>query len=162
MSLPPGAPVNVHATALRLEGAGVLIRGPSAAGKSLLAWVLLDRFAQRGQAAALVADDRVDLCTDGGGILLFPPKALAGLIELRGRGILRRSFESGVRLDLVVDLVEELERMPEEDAFRTELLGFGLPRCPVPRSGRVDLLHQSLLVEEALRLLPGQGAQKST
>ena len=48
----------------------------------------------------LVADDRVEI-KDG---LARPPAALAGLLEVRGLGILRLPYVSSVRLALAVEL----------------------------------------------------------
>jgi serine kinase of HPr protein (carbohydrate metabolism regulator) len=145
----PGIFVNIHATGVLVDGRGVLIRGPSGAGKSLLAFELLARHAD----ARLVADDRVDLEAAGRGLTMHAPPALAGRIELRGRGIVARSHVSPAPVDLVVDLVDELVRMLEEAALTTDLLGVTLPRCPVPRRGVVDPAHQLLLVEEAVSAL---------
>lgn len=149
MSEIPGDAVNIHATAVLVDGHGVLIRGPSGAGKSLLALELLARRA----GSRLVADDRVDVEPGGRGLLMRAPPALAGRIELRGRGIIARPFVSPAPVDLVVDLVDDLVRMLEEAALTTDLLGVTLPRCPVPRRGVVDPAHQMLLVEEALSVL---------
>jgi hypothetical protein len=79
------------------------------------------------------------------------PQSLAGRIELRGRGILERPFRESAPVALLVDLVDDLVRMPEPEAFTGELVGMLLPRCPVPRRGLVDSTHQALLVGEALR-----------
>ncbi len=59
----------------------------------------------------LVADDRVEL--DGG--VARAPDALAGLLEVRGLGIVRLSYRDSVPVALVVELagVEQLERLPE-------------------------------------------------
>ncbi|MBN9333530.1 serine/threonine protein kinase [Devosia sp.] len=141
---------NIHATAILLDGKGVLIRGPSGSGKSLLALYLLDAFASRGREAALISDDRVDLELEGTKIRLHAPKTIAGLIELRGHGIVRRPHRDGVTLDLVVDLVPALERMPEEHDFKVRLLGLEIARCPVPQAGVIGIEHQRLLIEEAL------------
>lgn len=141
---------NVHATAIAIESRGILIRGPSGSGKSLLALYLLDLYAARGRNVGLVADDRVDLSPDGDHVLLSPPKAIAGLIELRGRGIIRRPYVEAARLALIVDLVPELVRMPEETAFTTIILGIAVPRCPVPAAGIIGIEHQRLLIEAAL------------
>ena len=146
-------PANVHATGLVLGGCGVLLRGPSGAGKSVLALALLDRWENRGQEAFLVADDRVDLVADRGALLMMAPPRLAGLIELRGRGIVSRPHQQRARLDLVVDLVPELTRLVEEDALRAQILGIAVARAPVPQSGMTSLGHQVLLVVEALRAL---------
>jgi HPr kinase/phosphorylase len=150
---PSVEPINIHGTGLVLDGAGVLLRGPSGAGKSLLALELLDRQALRGAPGMLVGDDRLDLTVEDDAIVMRAPNAIAGLVELRGRGIVRRPFVASARLDLVVDLVDELTRMLEEDALTTDLLGVTLPRCPVPRRSVTDSAHQMLLVSEALDAL---------
>jgi serine kinase of HPr protein (carbohydrate metabolism regulator) len=152
------ARLNVHATGLVLDGLGVMLRGPSGAGKSLLALELMARRALAGRAAWLVADDRLDLERAGPAILMHAPAAIAGLVELRGRGIVRRPHVPVAPVALVVDLVERLERMVVEEALTTDLLGVTLPRCPVPRRGVVDAAHQLLLVEEALAVLGGGAA----
>ena len=145
--------MNVHGTGIVLAGKGVMIRGPSGSGKSLLALLLLDVFEARGQRAVLVADDQLTVTAAGGKVTMHAPQSIVGLIELRGRGIVRRPFVASARLRLVVDLVEMLERMPEEDAFEARILDIALPRCPVPRAGIVDPQHQVMLVREALRAL---------
>lgn len=145
--------LNVHATGLVLGETGLLLRGPSGSGKSLLALTLLDEWELRGLPANLVADDRVDLAVEDGALVMMPPKPIEGLIELRGRGLVGRPFARKSRLRLVVDLVEELARMPEESEFATELMEVRLARCPVPRDGVTDTRHQLLLVREALRRL---------
>ncbi|MFC3705149.1 HPr kinase/phosphorylase [Devosia honganensis] len=144
-------PVNIHGTGLVLGDVGVLLRGPSGAGKSVLSMALLDRWEGRGQPAFLVADDRVDIIQEEGGLTMLAPPRLAGLIELRGRGIVSRPHRERARLHLVIDLVPELTRMIEEEELQTELLGHVLARAPVPQAGVVSLGHQELLVVEAVR-----------
>lgn len=146
-------PKNVHGTGLLLGSIGVLLRGPSGAGKSVLALSLLDRWEERGQPAMLVSDDRVDLVANGGQLTMQAPDNLAGLIELRGRGIVSRPHGDLVRLDLVIDLVPELVRMVEEDELVTEIAGVTLARAPVPHGSVIGLGHQMLLVNEAIRAL---------
>jgi HPr kinase/phosphorylase len=147
-------PVNIHATGLVLGKRGLIIRGPSGAGKSLLALELLAQFEARGEAAKLVSDDRVEIVRKGAGLVMHAPVNIAGLIELRGRGIVQRPHTASAPLHLVIDLVDSLERMVEEEALLTELEGVRLARAPVPRRGVVDPAHQLLLVAEALRELP--------
>ncbi|MDD3447254.1 MAG: HPr kinase/phosphatase C-terminal domain-containing protein [Zavarzinia sp.] len=100
--------VTLHGTCVALEGKGVLLRGPSGAGKSDLALRLIER------GARLVADDQVVLTRKGDSLLATAPSALAGLMEVRGLGILRFEALAEVLLALVVDLVpaETVERMP--------------------------------------------------
>lgn len=144
---------NVHGTGLLLGSTGILLRGPSGAGKSVLALSLLDRWEGRGLPAFLISDDRVDLVQTGRELSMRAPDSLAGLIELRGRGIVKRPHKSLVTLHLVVDLVPELVRMLEEDAMVTDIAGAQLPRAPVPAAGVVSVSHQMLLVIEAIAAL---------
>jgi serine kinase of HPr protein (carbohydrate metabolism regulator) len=139
----------VHGTGLVLGGTGVLLRGPSGAGKSVLSLALLNIW--EGKGAYLVADDRVDLIEENDTLVMLAPPQLAGLIELRGRGIVSRPHQERARLHLVIDLVPDLVRMVEEEELQTELLGHTLPRAPVPHAGVVSLGHQELLVAEAMR-----------
>lgn len=147
-----GEASNVHGTAIVLRGLGILIRGPSGAGKSLLALEFLAD-AGRFPDAGLVADDRVDIVRHAESVLMSAPLSLAGLIELRGFGIIHRPQVQASALALVVDLVDYLERMPDPGAFTTNILGLPVRRCPVPRRGVIDNAHQKLLVEEALASL---------
>jgi serine kinase of HPr protein (carbohydrate metabolism regulator) len=144
---------NIHATGVVLGNTGMVLRGPSGAGKSLLALELIDEWEVRGLEARLVSDDRIDIEASDGRLTMHAPKAIAGLIELRGRGIVSRPFLGKSTVHLVVDLVDSLERMVEEDALVTALEGVTVARCPVPRAGIVDSRHQVLLIREALRAL---------
>jgi serine kinase of HPr protein (carbohydrate metabolism regulator) len=103
----------LHATAVAIDGKGVLIEGPSGSGKSDLALRLLDR------GAALVADDQVRVARAGAGVRLACPERIAGLIEVRGLGILRVEPAAEAPLALCVTLGEEA-RLPEP-ATRTVL-----------------------------------------
>jgi serine kinase of HPr protein (carbohydrate metabolism regulator) len=118
----------VHATAVLVGASGVLIRGGSGRGKSTLALALIER------GARLIADDRVTLSCVHKRVLATAPRATAGLIELRGRGILRVPAEPAGIIRLLVDMVDEdgLERMPEGSQLTATLLGVDIPRQPVP------------------------------
>lgn len=154
---------NIHATGLVLGKTGLILRGPSGAGKSLLAIELIDEWEMRGEDAKLVSDDRIDVEATKTGLVMYAPKAIEGLIELRGRGIVSRPFVAKAPLHLVVDMVDTLERMVEEDALTTEIEGVGIARCPVPRAGKIDSRHQVLLIREALRALsPSKARVKKT
>lgn len=102
------APIVLHASAVAIGQSGLLITGPSSSGKSSLALELM------ALGATLVADDRV-LATPSkeAGILMTAPKALEGLIEARGMGLLKADFRPA-RLVAVVDLATvETQRLPE-------------------------------------------------
>jgi HPr kinase/phosphorylase len=121
----------VHASAVLIGARAVLIRGPSGAGKSRLAWELIEA----GRAAAagfarLVGDDRVRLQAAGGRLLVRPAGTLAGLIELRGVGIVRRDHEACAVVGLVIDLAAaDAERLPRDGKIVVE--GVTLPRLAV-------------------------------
>jgi len=121
----------VHASAVLVGARAVLIRGPSAAGKSRLAWELIE--ASRNGAvrfAKLVGDDRVHLQAAGGRLLVRPAEALTGMIELRGIGILRRDHEPCAVVGLVVDLAAmDAQRLPE--GGQTIIEGIAIPRLAV-------------------------------
>ena len=154
---------NIHATGLVLGKAGLILRGVSGAGKSLLALELLDEWEARGLSAKLVSDDRIDVEATPQGLVMHAPAAIEGLVELRGRGIVERPFVRKSALHLVVDLVDSVERMVEEDQLVTTLEGVSITRCPVPRAGKVDSRHQLLLIREALRALsPATLVRKKT
>ena len=122
----------IHASAVLVGARAVLIRGPSGAGKSRLA---LDLIAA-GRAGEfpftrLVGDDRVELMSADGRLLVRPAPALAGLLEVRGAGIFRLDHEPGAVVGLVVDLAAtDAERLPENDQITLE--GVKLPRLAVP------------------------------
>ena len=89
----------------------VLIRGPAGSGKSRLAWALIDAAAAgRIRFARLVADDRVELTASHGRLLVRPPAALAGLIEVRGLGVRRVAYEPVAVAGLVIDLARGGQR----------------------------------------------------
>jgi HPr kinase/phosphorylase len=117
----------IHATAVLVGADGVLIRGESGAGKSSLALALIER------GARLIADDRLFLSAVHGRLVATAPAAIAGQIELRGRGIITVPHEQGGVIRLIADIVgeEELERMPDPHHLSTALLGITLPRQPV-------------------------------
>ena len=94
--------MQVHGSCAARNGAGVLMLGPSGVGKSDLVLRLLDR------GFVLVADDRVEI-DDG---MARPAAGLAGLLEVRGLGIVRVAFVAPVRLVLAVALGGAGARLP--------------------------------------------------
>ncbi len=121
----------VHASAALVGERGVLVRGASGSGKSALVLALI---ADNPAANALVADDRVALAAVNGRIVASVPPALAGLIELRGQGILSQPHVSPAVIDLVVDLAPAADcpRLPEPAETRTSIAGIALPRLMLP------------------------------
>jgi serine kinase of HPr protein (carbohydrate metabolism regulator) len=113
--------VLVHGTAVAIDGAAILLRGASGAGKSDLALRLIDR------GACLIADDQAELRRAIDQVLVSAPAAIAGLIEIRGLGILRVDTVTAAPLVLLVDLVPptEVERLPESRS--EDVLGVAVP-----------------------------------
>ncbi len=113
--------LQIHATCVALDGAGILIRGPSGSGKSDLALRLLDR------GAKLVADDRVDLAARDGHLAASPPESLSGLLEVRGMAIVRLEYLPDVPITIVVDLTDRqvIARLPAPETVN--ISGIGLP-----------------------------------
>ncbi len=77
-----------------------------------------------------MADDQTRIARLGQVLLASPPANLAGLIEVRGVGIVKLAVSqllTQARLSLVVDLVppDGIERLPEP--AEEELLGVNLP-----------------------------------
>ena len=110
-----------HASCVAWPEGAALLRGASGAGKSDLALRLIDL------GAELVADDQVLLDSQAGRLLARPPETLAGMIEVRGVGIVVLAHRASAPVALVVDLVpdEQVERLPEPQT--TLLLGVTLP-----------------------------------
>lgn len=122
----------VHASAVLAGSRAVLIRGPSGAGKSRLALALIEAArAGRLPFARLVGDDRVHLSSTGGRLLVRPAAALAGLIEMRGVGIIRLAYEPCAVVGIVVDLGAGADRLPAAEQRHTVIEGIMLPRLAV-------------------------------
>jgi HPr kinase/phosphorylase len=119
--VPPGS---LHASCVARDGAAVLLLGPPGVGKSDLALRLLAR------GFALVADDRVVI--EAG--RARPPPALAGLLEVRGLGILRLDHVASVAVALAVELASP-DRPPERMPTPRTASALGVPIVAVdPRA----------------------------
>lgn len=103
----------MHGSCVSRNGEAVLLVGPAGAGKSDLVLRLLAR------GFDLVADDQVEI---SGGMASCPER-LAGLLEVRGLGIVRLPYRAPAHLALVADLGGTSDRLPEP-AVHPEL---GLP-----------------------------------
>jgi serine kinase of HPr protein (carbohydrate metabolism regulator) len=128
MSQPP-----FHAGLIALYGrsgwSGVLIEGASGAGKSDLTLRCLTL------GFRLVADDRTDLWISQGRLFGAAPWPIAGLIEVRGLGVLPEPALRFAEIRLAVRCLEPsdaLERMPEPAA--RGLLGVSVPQVAVRSS----------------------------
>lgn len=119
---------NLHATAFVLGDRGLVMTGPSGAGKTTLALFLVDRAAAQGRFAALVADDQVFVEFRQGSLIVRRPPAIAGLAERRGPGPLPVRSIAAARIDGIVELVAP-DRAPRlEDEPVMEIAGVALAR----------------------------------
>jgi len=108
----------MHATALKLGGFGAILRGAPGAGKSDLALRLMDR------GHTLIGDDQIQLTRKGESVMIAPVEQLAGLLEVRGLGILRvPNIAKDVLLACVIDLHDhrDIDRLPPADEQITVL-----------------------------------------
>jgi serine kinase of HPr protein (carbohydrate metabolism regulator) len=121
----------IHANALALGEKGLLLRGPSGSGKSVLTLSLIAHFSARGDFARLVADDRTRIEAVGGRLVARPHPAIAGRIEIRGLGPTRLAHEPACVLAAVVDLRacdDPPPRLPDACEKQAILRGVALPR----------------------------------
>lgn len=129
-----------HATTVAVDGAAVMITGPSGSGKSSLALELI------GLGASLVADDLSHIeVQDGVPYAIAPPK-MAGVIEARGVGLINVPHSPKAHLRLVVDMGQlETARLPSSPAV-TDVNGFAI-ECLF----RVDAPYFAIAIANLLR-----------
>lgn len=135
----------VPGTCVAIEGHGVLLRGPSGAGKSDLALRLIE------EGAVLVADDQTALDQKGGELRASAPPTIAGLLEVRGLGVLRVPATPSAPLACVVTLIapRDMIRLPDDE--RIGVCGINLPHF------RLDAFEVSAVakVRLAVRIATG-------
>jgi serine kinase of HPr protein (carbohydrate metabolism regulator) len=149
--------------ALRLDGrwAGALVEGPSGVGKSDLAIRAL------ALGFRLAADDRTLVWASGGRLYGRAPGPLAGLIEVRGQGVMAEpplAFAEIVLLARCVPDSETIERMPDPEAEIIEQIA--VPRRDLrptepsaPAKLRRAIEYLGAAVQQAYQATPlgGQG-----
>jgi HPr kinase/phosphorylase len=126
----------MHGSCVSRNGEAVLLLGPSGSGKSDLVLRLL------ALGFDLVADDQVEV-RDGAA---SPPESLAGLLEVRGIGIVRLPHRAPARVALVAELGHPDERMPEP-ALHAEL---GVPVVHIDASAASAPQRVALALDCAL------------
>jgi serine kinase of HPr protein (carbohydrate metabolism regulator) len=114
----------VHASTVASEGRAVLITGPSGSGKSDLTLRLLDR------GFMLVSDDQTIVKRHGDRLIASAPPSIAGKLEIRGIGIVEMEAVADVPVALIVELTNEIQRLPDDSRERP-LLGVPLPLISV-------------------------------
>ena len=148
--------MTIYACAFVVGRHGVLVRGASGSGKSLLVEECLYRATGMGLFSRWVADDQVALMEVGNGFIASAVPTIAGQRELRFSGIAFVPHVARCRLDLVVDLKtgNQLERFPEDRPTihigEEAASDIALPLCTVPEG---DLRHACHIVMHALHTL---------
>ncbi|HHX53198.1 MAG TPA: HPr(Ser) kinase/phosphatase [Erysipelothrix sp.] len=143
----------VHGVLINVHGKGVLITGDSGMGKSEIALELIR------SGHILIADDRVDVTRAHGQLIGQAPDLLAGMIEIRGIGIMNITSMFGASSTMSksnIDFVIELEpwndatdylRAGIEPSEPYSILGLEVPKLIFPvREGR----NMAMLVESAV------------
>jgi HPr kinase/phosphorylase len=112
----------LQASAVVIGGRALLIEGPPGSGKSSLALALIDR------GAGLIGDDAVTLEQLGGALIASPPPNIAGLIEMRGVGLLRLAIAAPAPVALMLALGGEVPvRLPETPLPTRSIGGVDVP-----------------------------------
>lgn len=124
--------MNIHATAVVVDGKGLLITGKSGAGKTSLALTLIDMCRARQGRAFFIADDQVWLSTVNGRLVVEAPATISGLVELRGFGPASIANERRAIIDALVTL-DDNNNAPRVHLQERELLqGVTLPKLTLP------------------------------
>ncbi|MBV7264774.1 HPr kinase/phosphorylase [Erythrobacter ani] len=110
-------------TGVAIGSRALLLEGVPGTGKSSLALALIDRGAQ------LIGDDGVTLERHGEEVIATPPPNIAGLLEVRGVGLVELPTAQAVPVALILTLGEKGDRLPERVAIR-DLLGVSVPVLP--------------------------------
>ena len=104
---------NIHATAVVIGTRGLILVGPSGAGKTALALALMATGKERGLFAAMISDDQVFISNRNGSIIARRPPAIAGLAEIRGAAV--------VSVDSIETAVLDFAILPVRPPFHPRL-----------------------------------------
>jgi serine kinase of HPr protein (carbohydrate metabolism regulator) len=118
----------IYGTCVALGPNAAILEGPSGSGKSDLALRFIYGTPSE-LAPALVSDDQVHVALRDGRLIANPPMQIAGLIEVRGVGLVSLPFRGDAELRLLVRLVQasEMPRMPPSPPLVRTLFGVDLP-----------------------------------
>ena len=115
-------PLVHQASAVVIGGRALLIEGPPGCGKSSLALALIDR------GAGLIGDDAVTLLGEGETLIAAPPPNIAGLLEVRGIGLVSMAVAAPAPVALVLELGGAVpDRLPETPLPSRLIAGVAVP-----------------------------------
>jgi HPr kinase/phosphorylase len=144
----------LHGVLLNVSGTGVLITGDSGAGKSACALELVSR------GHRLIADDVVIVEHENGKLVGTVPERFAGLLEVRGLGIVDvrevfgpSAFGQSSPIDICIELCTESE-LADRDVLgggghELELLGVTIRKFIVSHNSWRSL---PILIETAVKI----------
>ena len=148
----------VHqASAVAIEGRALLIEGPPGSGKSSLALALIER------GAGLIGDDAVTLTAADGVLIASAPPNIAGLLEVRGVGLVRLPPAPPAPVALILVLGgSPPQRLPETPLPMRVIAGIAMPVLafapgPIAPAARAEwALRMHGLAREASSLCASQ------
>lgn len=147
-----GETVSLHGSLIAHQGIGILIMGPSGSFKTRLCVEAMM------YGAKFIADDQVVLSLNMGMLMGSPRPGFAGVLELRGVGLIKLPDTATQQVvHAVVELtpLDQIERLPTATETR-QFLGTTLPvirMASPPHSSGAVLLSAVKWVQEG-RLLP--------
>jgi hypothetical protein len=153
----------MHASAVVIGARALLIEGPPGSGKSSLALALIDR------GAGLIGDDAVTLTAKSGRLIASPPPNIAGLLEVRGVGLVQLPVASPAPVALILSLGGPLgERLPETPLAARSIAGVAVPvlafdpgtLAPAPRAEWALRTHGRVF--DPSSLCPGRSPHRAT
>jgi hypothetical protein len=150
----------MQATAVAIGGRALLIEGPPGSGKSSLALALID------DGGHLIGDDAVTLFSQDGRLIASPPPNIAGLLEVRGVGLIRVHVALPAPTALILTLGgTAAERLPGA-LPRRKIAGVAVPAlafdpgaiAPAARARAALALHGITFEDASLSAAPAQNA----
>lgn len=149
-----GNRTNLHGTAIVVNDTGIVFIGASGSGKSSLAFAFMTEALYTGQSAALIADDQVFVSRQEGGVIMAErPASIAGLLELRGSGIVRVDSVEKAALRYAVMVMapnSSHDRLPPDNEIYTLPCGGDLPVIRIPLQCHNPLARFRILVSNSL------------
>jgi hypothetical protein len=156
----PADAIVMQATAVAIDGRVLLIEGPPGSGKSSLALALIDGGAQ------LIGDDAVTLARVDDRLIASAPPNIAGLLEVRGVGLIRLPVAPPAPVALLLTLGgTAAERLPGA-LPRRSIAGASVPVlafdpgaiAPAARARAALALHGVTFEDSSLSAAPAQDA----